>query len=127
MQALRDPVIGRAINLVHANPAQEWTVTSLAAEVGASRSNFSARFTELVGVSPKQYVTTWRMQMAQDMLRDREVTVAQVGYAMGYGSEAAFSRAFKREVGVSPSRARRASVESEVAALAEADPGLPGR
>jgi len=115
LQALRDPVIGRAINLVHGDPARDWTVATLAQEVGASRSNFSARFSELVGVAPKQYITTWRMQMAQDLLRQGDQTVAQVGFALGYSSEAAFSRAFRRETGVNPSAVRSSASARDLA------------
>lgn len=105
--ALRDPVIGRAIALIHRDPARDWTVDGLAHEVAMSRSGFSARFTELVGVSPKHYVTTWRMQVAQDMLADRERSILHIAQELGYSSEAAFSRAFKRVVGVPPSSMRR--------------------
>lgn len=104
--ALRDPLIGRAIALVHRDPARDWTVESLAAEVSMSRSGFAARFAELVGESPKQYVTNWRMQVAKEMLIDRERSVLSIAQALGYSSEAAFSRAFKRVVGVPPSAAR---------------------
>ena len=106
LQAMRDPVVGRAIGLVHDDPARSWTVTSLAREVGASRSGLSARFTELVDMSPKQYITRWRMQLAEDLLRDRGKSVFDIALALGYQSEAAFSRAFKRETGIPPSRAR---------------------
>lgn len=106
LQALRDPHIGQAITLVHRDPAHDWTVASLASAVGMSRSNLSARFTELVGVSPKSYITSWRMRTAEDLLRDSSLSLAQIAKATGYQSEAAFSRAFKREVGKAPSQAR---------------------
>lgn len=105
--ALRDPIIGRAIALVHSNPAHDWTVNSLAAEVGMSRSGFSARFGDFVGESPKQYVTRWRMQLAQDLLRQSDDSILTIATQLGYQSEAAFSRAFKREVGSAPSHLRR--------------------
>ncbi len=114
LQAMRDPIVGRAIGLVHDDPARSWTVASLAREVGASRSGLSARFTELAGTSPKQYITRWRMQLAQDMLRDRDRSVFDIALALGYRSEAAFSRAFKRETGVSPSRARSVAATPDV-------------
>lgn len=104
--ALRDPSIGRAISLMHARPDHDWTVTELAAEVGLSRSGFSARFSEFVGIAPKQYLTEWRMQLAQDMLRREDASILAIATRLGYGSEAAFSRAFKRETGLAPSRAR---------------------
>jgi AraC-like DNA-binding protein len=104
--AMRDPAIGRAIALIHNEPATEWSVASLAAAVGMSRSAFSARFSDLVGQSPKHYVTRWRMQVGEDLLRREKLTIAAVAARLGYHSEAAFSRAFKRETGVAPSRAR---------------------
>ena len=107
LQALRDPLVGRAIALVHADPARDWTVSSLAREVGTSRSGLSAKFTELVGVSPKHYITNWRMALAEDWLRDPTRGILEIALALGYQSEAAFSRAFKREMGVPPSTARR--------------------
>ncbi len=112
--ALRDPVIGRAIALIHRDPARDWTVETLAGEVAMSRSGFAARFTELVGESPKHYVTNWRMQVAKDLLADREQSILSIAQSLGYSSEAAFSRAFKRVVGMPPSAARR-------------DPEPPGR
>lgn len=105
--ALRDPVIGRAITSIHREPARDWTVASLADAVAMSRSGFSARFTELVGTSPKQYVTEWRMQLAEDMLREGDATHAVIAAELGYQSEAAFSRAFKRITGIPPSAVRR--------------------
>lgn len=107
--ALRDPTIGRAIALIHKDPSRDWTVTSLAREVGMSRSGFSARFGELVGTSPKQYVTTWRMQLAEDILRREPTPILQIALDLGYHSEAAFSRAFKRETGMAPSHVRRSN------------------
>jgi AraC-like DNA-binding protein len=105
--AMRDAQIGRSIGLMHGDPARDWTVSSLAGEVAMSRSAFSARFTDLVGRSPKQYLTRWRMQLAEDLLRREQLPIAAVASQLGYQSEAAFSRAFKRETGEAPSRARR--------------------
>jgi AraC-like DNA-binding protein len=105
--ALRDPQVGRAIALVHAEPAREWTVEALARELSMSRSAFSARFTELVGEPVMRYVTRWRMQVALEALQAGETTVAAQADALGYRSEAAFSRAFKRVLGESPGAARR--------------------
>lgn len=105
--ALRDPAIGAAITLIHRNPERDWSVATLAAEVSMSRSAFSARFTELVGQSAMNYVTRWRMNLAIDLLRTDRLTVAAVADRLGYGSEAAFSRAFKRVTGEPPSRARQ--------------------
>ncbi len=106
--ALRDPAIGKAIAMIHREPERDWSVASLAAEVAMSRSAFSARFSELVGQSAMQYVTGWRMNLAVDMLREDRMTIAAVAVKLGYQSEAAFSRAFKRVTGQSPSAARQA-------------------
>jgi AraC-like DNA-binding protein len=106
--ALQDPRIGRALSLVHRDPAHRWTVATLAHETAMSRSAFAARFTELVGEPVMQYVTRWRMQAALDWLQHDDVGVAELATRLGYESEAAFSRAFKRTVGVSPGAARHA-------------------
>lgn len=105
--ALRDPVIGKAIAAIHREPERAWTVAGLAAEVAMSRSGFSARFSELVGKSAMHYVTEWRMQLACDLLREDGSTVAAVAERLGYRSEAAFSRAYKRVTGASPGSTRR--------------------
>ncbi len=104
--ALRDRQIGRAISLIHRDPARPWTVASLAAELAMSRSAFAARFTELVGEPAMHYVTRWRMQVARAWLAEEGASVAQVASRLGYRSEAAFSRAFKRVAGVSPGASR---------------------
>lgn len=104
--ALRDPVIGRAIAMIHKDPARQWTVEVLSHEVAMSRSGFSSRFTDLVGESPKHYVTRWRMQVAEERLRTTDTSILEIARTLGYGSEAAFSRAFKRVVGTPPSKVR---------------------
>lgn len=104
--ALRDPQIGAAIALIHTLPMHEWTVASLAAEVAMSRSTFAARFRDLVGEPVMQYLTRWRMFQALDLLETTDSTVAAAGQAAGYESEAAFSRAFTRTMGATPSAAR---------------------
>lgn len=106
--ALRDPQVGRALTLIHRAPARNWTVAELAAEVAMSRSALAARFTELVGEPPMHYVARWRMLIAQTLLKEeRDVTLAELALRLGYQSEAAFSRAFKRLTGVSPGTLRR--------------------
>jgi AraC-like DNA-binding protein len=107
LAGLRDPQIGQALALMHAKPAKDWSAEALAAEVGMSRSGFAERFTSLVGQPPMQYLTYWRMQLAARRLRETREAVAQVGYTVGYESEAAFSRAFKREFGKGPGEWRR--------------------
>jgi AraC-like DNA-binding protein len=105
--ALQDRQIGPAIALIHREPARPWTVASLADELAMSRSAFAARFTELVGEPVMAYVTRWRMQMAVGALRDEGATVAELADRLGYRSEAAFSRAFKRVIGAAPGVVRR--------------------
>ncbi len=105
--ALQDKQIGGAILHIQRNPAQAWTVASLADEVAMSRSAFAARFKELVGESPMQYVTRWRMNVAMTWLNEEDTPLDEIAGRLGYQSDAAFSRAFKRFIGVSPGAARR--------------------
>jgi AraC-like DNA-binding protein len=105
--ALQDEQIGRALLRIHRNPGRAWTVASLAAEVAMSRSAFAARFTELVGEPPMRYVTRWRMHQALTWLKEEDTPLVDLAERLGYQSEAAFSRAFKRFIGVSPSAVRR--------------------
>lgn len=108
--ALRDKQIGRAIMLIHRDPAHAWTLASLASAVAMSRSAFAARFAAMVGVPAMEYVTRWRMNTALTHFRDRDVTVADIAARLGYQSEAAFSRTFKRVIGSSPGSIRRRGV-----------------
>lgn len=105
--ALRDPQVGRAMALVHRQPERAWTLDTLAAEVAMSRSAFAARFTALVGEPAMRYVARLRMHLAQTALRQPGARIAAIASRFGYASEAAFSRAFKRYVGVSPGAAQR--------------------
>jgi AraC-like DNA-binding protein len=105
--ALRDREIGRALALVHRDPARRWTVAALAGEVAMSRSAFAARFTELVGEPAMAYVARWRMHVALSALAEERATVAELADRLGYRSDAAFSRAFKRVIGIAPGAARR--------------------
>ncbi|QAY86041.1 AraC family transcriptional regulator [Pseudomonas arsenicoxydans] len=109
LAGLRDPHIGRALALLHARPTEGWTAEALAQEVGMSRSVFAERFTALVGQPPMQYLTLWRMHVAAQQLREGRGNVAQIGFSVGYESEAAFSRAFKRQFGTSPGTWRKQS------------------
>jgi AraC-like DNA-binding protein len=102
LSGLRDPFIGRVLAMLHARPAYPWTLNGLADEAGMSRAALAARFMHLIGHSPMQYLTLWRMQIAARLLADSSMKVAAVGHEIGYESEAAFSRAFKNIVGVSP-------------------------
>lgn len=106
LAGLRDPLVGRALSLLHAEPARAWTLEDLASAAGASRSALAERFTQLVGCAPIQYLTQWRMQIAARRLAEGGVKVATVAQEIGYDSEAAFSRAFKKFVGQSPSEWR---------------------
>lgn len=101
LSGLRDPVVGHALAAMHGEPAEAWTVERLARLVGLSRSVFAERFAEMVGQTPMQYLTLWRMQLASRMLIDGR-QVGAVASAVGYESDAAFSRAFKKLVGQSP-------------------------
>ncbi len=108
--ALRDPQIGRALGAIHDRPEHGWTLAELATQVGLSRSSFAHRFKELVGDTPMQYVTRWRMQRAAFFLRAEPLTVQEVMLRVGYGSEATFSRAFKRWIGKAPAAYRRSQL-----------------
>lgn len=114
--ALRDPQLGPAIALIHRHPERRWTLASLAAEVAMSRSAFADRFTELVGEPAMRYLARWRMHLAATALRDG-ATVAEVADRFAYGSEAAFSRAFKRIVGEPPGAVRRSGEDRPPDAL----------
>ncbi|MCC9307843.1 AraC family transcriptional regulator [Kitasatospora sp. RB6PN24] len=107
--ALADPAIGQALRLLHEDPGRRWTVAGLAAEVGMSRAAFAARFSHLVGEPPLGYLTTWRMALAADLLRDTDSTIAAVAREVGYADPFAFSAAFKRARGMSPSAWRQVS------------------
>jgi AraC-like DNA-binding protein len=106
---LRDPVVGRALTRLHAEPARAWTVRTLARDAGASRSVLSERFASFVGQPPMLYLNHWRMQLAASRLAAGAAPVSAVAAAVGYESEAAFCRAFKKVMGVTPAswRSRR--------------------
>lgn len=106
--ALADPAVGVALERMHARPAADWTVESLATVAGLSRSGFAVRFHALVGEPPLQYLARWRMTKAAELLRDGRQSIAAVAEHMGYESEAAFHRAFKRWRGTAPGAYRRA-------------------
>jgi len=107
LAGMRDPGIGRTLALLHERPAEPWTLERLSAEAGLSRSSLHERFVHFIGQPPMQYLTRWRMQLASGFLRDTSTKLAEIALGVGYESEAAFSRAFKREVGVSPGAWRR--------------------
>ncbi|MFI6734068.1 AraC family transcriptional regulator [Nonomuraea sp. NPDC050451] len=105
--ALVDPAIGRALDAIHRAPARHWTVESLGAHAGLSRAGFARRFTALVGQPPLAYLTWWRLATAARILRESDVSVAEVARRVGYGSEFAFGNAFKRQYGLAPGKYRR--------------------
>jgi AraC-like DNA-binding protein len=108
LAGLRDRFIGKALALLHDEPAHPWTIDELGKRVGLSRSALHERFVQLIGQPPMQYLTNWRMQLASNRLRSTTALVASIGADVGYDSEAAFARAFKRAAGVSPAAWRRA-------------------
>jgi AraC-like DNA-binding protein len=108
-RAHSDPVVGRALQLLHHNPAHPWTVATLAAKTGVSRAALARRFTELVGEPPMTFLTGWRLALAADLLREPDATVGAVARQVGYGSPFALSTAFKRVRGVSPREHRAAA------------------
>lgn len=107
LRALGDPQIGKALQLVHERPTEAWTVEGLARAVGLSRSAFAARFSQLVGEPPLEYIARWRMTKAAELLRESDLPLGAVAQRAGYHSEAAFSRAFKRHEGTAPATYRR--------------------
>jgi transcriptional regulator GlxA family with amidase domain len=118
---LRDPFVGKALSLMHAKPARNWTIEDLAKDVGLSRSVLAERFADLVGMPPMQYPAKWRMQIASGLLTGGNTDIAKVAAETGYGSEAAFSCAFKKLVGVPPS-AWRPRLDSDAAAATVREP-----
>ncbi|PMB23834.1 AraC family transcriptional regulator [Fischerella thermalis] len=100
--ALNDPIVGQVLNWMHADPAHPWTVSELAKQVNVSRSALATRFTELLGQPPMQYLTQWRLQLAAHHLRNTDESITKIASQVGYESEAAFNRAFKRYVGKPP-------------------------
>jgi AraC-like DNA-binding protein len=107
LAGLRDPAVSRALALIHARPSFSWTIEGLARQCGVSRTVLAERFTELIGDPPMHYLAKWRMQVASDMLNRKNSNIATIAAEIGYESEAAFSRAFKKMMGVSPSAWRQ--------------------
>jgi AraC-like DNA-binding protein len=108
----RDPVVGGVLFLIHRRPCHPWTVAELAEEIGASRSVIDERFAHFLGEPPMAYLARWRLRLAAKLLTTTRKTVLQLAPEVGYESEAAFNRAFKREFGLPPARFRREAAES---------------
>jgi AraC-like DNA-binding protein len=126
-RAYDDPIVGHALRLIHHNPAEPWTVASLARETGVSRAALARRFHELVGEPPVSFLTGWRIALAADLLLEPGATIGSVAHQVGYGSPFALSTAFKRVRGISPQQ-HRAAVRStgNPAARGQSAPALPG-
>jgi len=103
----RDPVIGQVLAHIHKDPARDWTISGLARTVGVSRTRFVERFRHFIGESPMAYLTKWRLRLAAEILQASEESVAAIALSVGYASEAAFNRAFRREFNSPPARFRR--------------------
>lgn len=112
LAGLRDRFVGKALELMHERPDQAWTVDDLAREVGLSRSALHERFVQYIDHPPMQYLANWRMQLGAKLLRETNRTVATIALEVGYESEAAFSRAFKRLVGTPPAAWRKSQVRT---------------
>ena len=125
LKGLADPAVSRALAIIHARYAEELTIDGLAKEAGVSRTVLGERFVELLGEPPMRYCGRWRMRMAANMLRDGRHNTANVAYAVGFNSEAAFNRAFKREFGEPPATWRRRMEAEAVQAGVPAPSGLP--
>jgi AraC-like DNA-binding protein len=113
LAGLRDPIVGHALALLHDRPVHSWTLERLARDVGISRSTLADRFTQFVGQPPMRYLAHWRMQLAARLLSDGTAKVSAVALDVGYDSEAAFSRAFKKIVGMAPAAWRRSPTGAE--------------
>lgn len=107
LAGLGDPFIGKALSLIHGRPAHSWTLEELAKRVGQSRSVLAERFTEIVGMPPMHYLAKWRIQLSCELLKRNDANLSEIAAEVGYESDSAFSRAFKRIAGVTPSAWRR--------------------
>jgi AraC-like DNA-binding protein len=108
-RAYRDPIVGKAIGMLHHHPAEPWTIASLAAEIGVSRAALARRFTDVIGEPPMTFLTSWRLALAADLLRQPNSTIGAVAREVGYSSPYALSAAFKRVHGISPKDHRLAA------------------
>jgi len=111
LSGFADPYLSRALTAFHRAPAADWTVATLAREAGLSRTGFAERFSARLGMTPMAYVTSWRMQIAREALATQGRSVAEAAEISGYASESAFSRVFKKEIGVPPATFRHSGAE----------------
>lgn len=118
LAGLRDPVVGRAMALLHADPARRWTVDALAGACASSRSSLASRFARTIGEPPMQYLQRWRMLLAARRLRDGDASIVRIAESVGYDSQPAFQRCFKRHLGATPAAWRR-RVAADAGAAAE--------
>jgi transcriptional regulator GlxA family with amidase domain len=109
LAGLREPYVARALSVLHRDITRDWTVDDLGRAVGLSRSALADRFIRLIGVPPMHYLANWRMQVATQQLRNTSASLAQIAESVGYGSEAAFSRAFKKTFSAAPATWRRSN------------------
>ena len=119
LAGLRDPNLAKALALMHRDPAREWTVDALAKDVGLSRTRLADRFRHFLGMSPIAYLTDWRMRIAAEALEKTDKSVVEVAMDVGYNSEAAFNRAFKRTYNAPPAQFRQSRKGGKVADLKE--------
>lgn len=112
LAAFADPQIGAALELMHRSPKDDWTLERLARRVGVSRSAFAERFVQLVGQTPMQYLTFWRMQLARKLLAESRLSTAAIAERVGYRSEASFGKAFKKAAGTGPGAYRRTTAST---------------
>ncbi|HJW09342.1 MAG TPA: AraC family transcriptional regulator [Holophagaceae bacterium] len=113
LAGMRDPAVGRVLSSLHDKPELQWTLESLAKDAAMSRTSLHERFVQFIGMPPMQYLTKWRMQLASGLLRASKAKIIEVALSVGYESEAAFSRAFKRETGLSPGAWRKQRLPSD--------------
>lgn len=107
LQALFDAKVGRALSAMHSSPERSWTLATLAEEAAMSRASFADRFSQMVGVTPMKYLTSWRMTEARRLLQTTALSIAQIAQRSGYDSEAAFRKAFRNTLGVTPGKVRK--------------------
>lgn len=119
LAALSDPQLGKALNVMHEQPAVDWTVDDLARRAAMSRSAFAERFREAIGMTPSRYLASWRMHKARALLDRSTLTIREIAWEVGYASEPTFSRTFKDQFGAPPGRYRRAL------SMDDPDPGSP--